>query len=64
MSYYFLDSILRLCVGISIDFYSTLDQEKQRQEHTQKKTWYTLNELLVGLFNYILHIEANKIKSL
>ena len=38
----------------------TLDEQKQ-QERTQK-TRHTLNELLVGLFNYILYIEANNLK--
>lgn len=39
----------------------TLDEQKQHQERTQK-TRHTLNELLVGLFNYILYIEANNLK--
>lgn len=38
----------------------TLD-DKHAQER-KKKTRHTLNELLVGLFNYILYIEANNLR--
>ncbi len=39
----------------------TQEERQIRQEKT-KKTRHTLNELLVGLFNYILYIEANNLK--
>lgn len=39
------------------------DDEACRKNTSEKRTRHTLNELLVGLFNYILYIEANNLKS-
>lgn len=39
-----------------------MTQEEKEKIQKAQKTRHTLNELLVGLFNYILYIEANNLK--